>query len=406
MREKATMLMLSNICPYPPQSGDRIRVMSLLKGLSGRFHVVFVSLYDGREDPKAVETEIKNRCGCEEVILVPFRKSRIRALISGLLLFMPYRERLFYSGEFRKRVSDELKTGSFDVLYQHVLATHPKSWKEARGAGALSVLDQQNIYRNWWRNVMASDGNPFYRFIALLERLKEGMVEAGNLPGYDLNVCVSKEEMVATVEYGVPPSRIILGPNGVDAAAIPFDMLHEGPSQEAVFVGSMDLRMNADAVCYFGSNIWPLIKNELPDARFTAVGRNPSRRVLALDGVNGITVTGTVPDVRPYIVRANVVVAPFRQGAGTKLKVLEALSLGKAIVSTSLGCQGIETSHGENILISDTPESFAQSVVKVFSDAELRQHIGSNAFKLAAAKYDWKNICESIASAIYDRLWA
>lgn len=403
-KNKARMLMVSHVCPYPPQAGDRIRVMSILKGLSRKFHVVFLSLYDGDEDPKAIETKIKDRCDCAEVILVPFRKLRFKALILSILLFRPYRERLFYSREFRRRVRDELKTGRFALIYQHFLTTYPKSWKEARGANALSILDQHNIYKNWWRNVMASDGNPLYRFIALLEWLKDGLLEAGNLSGYDLNVCVSKDEMAATAEYGVSPSKIILGPNGIDVSTSTVQNLHRKSSNEVVFTGSMNLRMNVDAVCYFSSKIWPLIKNNLPNARFTVVGRDPPSKVLKLNGVDGITVTDTVPDVHPYLLRANAFVAPFRQGAGTKLKILEAFSLGIAVISTSLGCQGIEVDHGENILIADTPESFAESVVMVLKHSGLRKRLGANGLGLAVAKYDWKKICDDITDAIYNRL--
>ena len=150
---------------------------------------------------------------------------------------------------------------------------------------------------------------------------------------------------------------------------------------------------NKDAVTYLLEDIWPIIKAAVPDVKFYAIGQDPPRELLELSRNDpAIKVMGYVDDIRPYVARAAVYVVPLRVGGGTRLKVLDALAQGKAIVSTSVGCEGIEVTDGKNILIEDTIDGFANKTIELLKDESRRRRLGSEARVLAEERYAWGKI--------------
>jgi glycosyltransferase involved in cell wall biosynthesis len=158
-----------------------------------------------------------------------------------------------------------------------------------------------------------------------------------------------------------------------------------------VFTGKMDFRPNVDAVVWFCREVLPLVQRDFPSVHFFIVGQSPSRRVISLARNPAVTVTGYVEDVRPYISGALVYVLPLRMGGGTRLKLLEAMAMEKAIVSTSLGCEGFDVTHGRELLVADDAEGFAHLVVELLKDARRRERLGKEARRFAE-RYDWRNI--------------
>ncbi|MHB8509164.1 MAG: glycosyltransferase [Candidatus Dormibacteria bacterium] len=156
----------------------------------------------------------------------------------------------------------------------------------------------------------------------------------------------------------------------------------------AVYVGSMGYLPNVDAVTYFALEIWPRIRLSYPSATFTIVGK-ASPAVKRLERIMGIEVVGEVPDVRPYIDRSEVSVVPLRAGSGIRMKVLEAMVLGSAIVSTSIGCEGLTLTDGKELLIADHAEAFASAVVSLFESAEDRSRLGESARLAATERFGW-----------------
>ena len=161
----------------------------------------------------------------------------------------------------------------------------------------------------------------------------------------------------------------------------------------------MDYYPNIDAILYFASECWPLIRSSAPRVTWAIVGRNPPSSVLKLGKVPGITVTGSVSDVRPYLAAANVVVAPLRIGSGTRLKILEAFAMRKAVVSTSLGCEGLDVIPGKHLIVADQPEAFAQCVVDLLQDQDKRAALGSAGKEFARA-YSWQRIGDALVDAV------
>jgi glycosyltransferase involved in cell wall biosynthesis len=184
------------------------------------------------------------------------------------------------------------------------------------------------------------------------------------------------------------PMRVV--PNGVDTDFFRPSTGREDPAG-LLFTGAMNYAPNADGVLHFCTEILPAIHAAIPETSLAVVGRNPPPRIQGL-GTDKIAITGTVRDVRPWMHRAAVFVVPLRVGGGTRLKILEALACGRAVVSTALGCEGLDVTDGEDILIADTPAAFADAVVRCLRDPGLRQRLGSRGRTLVERRYRWDAI--------------
>ena len=165
----------------------------------------------------------------------------------------------------------------------------------------------------------------------------------------------------------------------------------------------MDWYPNEDAVAFFADEVLPRIQEKIPDVAFSIVGGNPSGRVQKLAERNGVVVTGRVPEIKPYFAEATVFVVPLRIGSGTRLKILEALAMGKAIVSTSVGAEGLDLKNGEEIFIADEPNAFADAVTRLLTDVQLRRRTGENGRTRVERDYDWRRIGEKL-HAVYAKI--
>jgi sugar transferase (PEP-CTERM/EpsH1 system associated) len=193
--------------------------------------------------------------------------------------------------------------------------------------------------------------------------------------------------------------------NGVDVAKFAPHSVDAGPRFMAVFVGAMDYWANVDAAVWFAREIWPQVKAALPDATFAIVGSNPVKEVRSLDGLDGISVTGGVPDVRPYIEGAALVVAPMRIARGVQNKVLEAMAMGKAVVSTPAGLEGIDAQVGAEAIAAASPDSFAREIIRLAEDEGGARKIGAAARARILSDYRWPQQLSRLDTTL-DRLIA
>jgi len=210
----------------------------------------------------------------------------------------------------------------------------------------------------------------------------------------DAVVAVSQPDADAIAQLDARIKPFVI-PNGVDCeyyAPAPERVAQPSSEWSCVFTGKMDFRPNVDACVWFADEILPLLRNEIPLAQVSFVGQKPNDTMLALRQRAGVTVTGFVPDTRPYIADAAVFVVPLRMGSGTRLKVLEAMALGKALVSTSFGVSGIECENGRDVLIADDAPAFARAIATLMRDKDQARALGENARKLAEEKYDWQKL--------------
>ncbi len=186
-------------------------------------------------------------------------------------------------------------------------------------------------------------------------------------------------------------TRCAVVPTGVDTEYYRPSATARVPNN-LVFTGSMDWLANQDAMLYFAAEIFPRIQAEIPNVALSIVGRNPPPRIRKLGETPGIHVTGTVSDIRPYVHGAKVYVVPLRIGSGTRLKLLEAMAMGKAIVSTGIGAEGLPVEHGHNIVLADTPAAFAAETVALLRDRERRGALGLNARETAERDHAWPQV--------------
>jgi glycosyltransferase involved in cell wall biosynthesis len=208
----------------------------------------------------------------------------------------------------------------------------------------------------------------------------------------------------AELRTAAPATPVDVVPNGVATAATGPARGEPDPAT-LVFTGSMNYPPNRDGALWFASTVWPLILRRRPDARLLVVGRDPPEDVRALAGEEGIEVTGSVPSVMPYYERAAVVVAPVRSGGGTRLKVLEALASARPLVSTTVGCEGIEVTPGEHLLVEDDPERFADAAVALLEDRDRGRALGEAGRRLAVERYDWSAL-GGLLEAAFERAGA
>lgn len=229
-------------------------------------------------------------------------------------------------------------------------------------------------------------------------------VQWQRLRSYERRACRTADKTVAVSDADaevlrklIPGLEPIVVPNGVDmehyTASVPSLPAGKGPGEaDLVFTAKMDFRPNVDAVLWFAQEVLPLIRRKSPETRFWAVGKSPHARLAPLAEDPAVVLTGWVDDVRPYIAASGVYVIPLRIGGGTRLKVLEAMAMGKAIVSTALGCEGFDLVPDQDLVIADTPSEFAAAVLALLRAPERREIMGRAARRFAGSRYDWRSI--------------
>lgn len=218
---------------------------------------------------------------------------------------------------------------------------------------------------------------------------------------HDFEHCVVMSETdQATLQSLDPSVQSWVVPNGVDTDHFQPARPEAVEAESAVFTGTMFWQPNVDAVIHFCGDILPLIQRKYPGVRVTIVGAEPTESVRRLGEQRGVTVTGSVKDVRQYMGRAAVVIVPIRLGSGTRLKILEAMAMGKAVVSTSVGCEGLEVTPGKDIEVADSPEAFAEAVCRLLGDPARRRALGEAGRRLVRSRYDWRIIARQ-QEAVY-----
>jgi glycosyltransferase involved in cell wall biosynthesis len=255
--------------------------------------------------------------------------------------------------------------------------------------GTVRILDEHNVEHRLLERIWRHERDPLRRIYAYVQARKFRRDELAACRHVDAVLTTSLDDRdLLTPDVDGTPVRVV--PNGVDT-----DFFRPGGGQEdpvgLLFTGAMNYAPNADAVLHFCTEILPTIHASIPETSLAVVGRNPPDRIQSL-GTDRIAITGTVRDVRPWMARAAVFVVPLRVGGGTRLKILEALACGRAVVSTSLGCEGLDVTNGDDILVADTPTAFADAVVRCLRDPELRRRLGGRGRALVERRYRWDAI--------------
>ena len=411
----ARLLILTPQLPFPPHQGTTIRNFNLIAGLAPRHDIDLLSLVQPT-DPAPAQTPLPALCRQVIVLPAPPPRPAWRRLLTTISTPLPDMAlRLAGVRAFQDTLLNLVQTTPYAVLQVEGIEMAPyvtwlqrqPAWASARQAGHLRlVFDDHNAETILQQRTALAD----LRHPARWAGAAYSLVQWRKLAAYEAALCRLADRVVAVSPADAdalrrlwPDIAVTVVPNGVDLQTFAPDCCAPAPEMTApalVFSGKMDYRPNVDAVLWFADEILPRVRAHEPAVHFWIVGQQPHPRLARLADRPDITLTGRVPDVRPFLVGATVCVLPFRMGSGTRLKVLEALALGRAVVSTTLGAEGFGLRDGHELRLADSAAAFAQVVVALLADAAQRARLGAQAHAFATANYGWERIVPRL-EAVY-----
>lgn len=385
------LLFLSITVPVPATDGGRLRVLNLLKQTAQRNRVTFLALETQPTDSEGIE--YLRSLGIEAHLVS--HTSRLppitfRSVSQAVFTRKPLTVARYDVPIFRRAFHSLLDTSSYDLIHYEMFHTGQYYLE----TNARSLLSLQNVDSHIWRRLREQTSNPLRRGLFRTQEYAFRQFERTMCTRFNLVACASgvDRDLMDEISPGLNSDVI---PNGVDTTLYQPDREVE---EEAtlIYTGSMDWFPNEDAAIYFIDDILPTIQKKRPNLKFYVVGQFPSERLKRYGNRPGVIITGRVDDVKPYIARATVYVVPLRIGGGTRLKILEALAMGKAVVSTSVGAEGLNLSAGDEIMIADESAKFADGVLQLMENGGMRRELGDNGRRRVETEYDWRRIGEKL----------
>ena len=376
---------------HPVDKGGRIRTYQMLRALREDHDVTYLTLDDGTAAPDAIGKSCEY---ASRVITVPFKPAErlsvsfFLELLENLGSNLPYAVQRYRSGALRARVIELSK--SADLVICDFLAP---SQNVPDGILIPTVLFQHNVEAKIWERHADVARDPLRRAYMTRQWRRMLKFEASECRRFDHVVAVSDSDAkIMRDEYGVPSVTYVA--TGVDTDY--FAPSKECRSEsEIVFVGTMDWMPNDDGVQWFISEVLPLVRNAISGVQLTIAGRRPSATLARLAArAGGVEVTGTVPDVRPYLARAALSIVPLRIGGGTRLKIYEAMAMGTPVVSTTIGAEGLPVRHAEHLLIADSPQDQADAIVQLLRDRVHAAEIAATALAYVRQNCSWTAVAK------------
>jgi len=380
----------------PVDTGGKIRSYNILRHLARQHEVILLSYYGGLRDLEYEAGIAQQLPGAQTIYTASPETTLTQSLdyLFRLPSYAPYAVNKFTHPRVRDAVSHHLVSKNLDVAVCDFLSA---SLNFPERSPTPVVLFQHNVETMLWRRMASTEQSALRKLSYTIEAHKMERYERRTLSRFRQVIAVSdvdRDEMLQLC----PDCAITVVPTGVDLEQYQAVPSAPGKPPLIVFTGSMDWEPNIDAVEYFCREVFPAILASFPDARFRIVGRNPHPRVQRLASAS-IEVTGTVPSVMDYLRSATVVIVPLRIGGGTRLKIFEGMAMAKAVVSTSIGAEGLDVTNGRDLLIADDPSAFAAAVLKLLRDPVLRKNYEENAAEVAA-RYDWSQIAQRFAQVL------
>ena len=351
--------------------------------------IAFVSL---RDDDSSVQGLARI---CRDVFTVPREKYyALSDLLQGLFTRTPFPVLNYTTSAMTRLIGQLIQKNHYDLVQiEDIMMCN----NTAGVSGVKIILDMHNVQSELMRRYALNERRFLRKIYARMTAGKLVRYESGVKSSFKMIFVCSEEDrrLVLRNNQAVPVAVV---PNGVDSKFFTAE-----PKQKEldriVFVGDLGYHANTVGVSFFVEKIFPLVRQQYQAIQFVIVGKNPSPQIAAYAS-DAITVTGMVADVRPYLESAKVVAVPLLTGGGTRLKILEAMAMGKAIVSTPLGSEGIPVEHNKHILLADTPELFAEGICELLKDGQKRQALGEEACKFVKTNFDWSVIGTRLINSV------
>jgi glycosyltransferase involved in cell wall biosynthesis len=398
------ILLLTQVLPYPPDSGPKVKTWNVLKYLAQRHEVTLASFVRGDQSDDVGQLARY----CCAVYTVPMKRGALldglamaRSLLSGQPWMMVRDDR----AAMRQLVDRLVKEVQFDIAHADQLNMAQYA---ARVPGAGKILDAHNALWLLYKRLCETMGPGLRKWLLRRDWQLLKKYEGRVCREFGAVLAVSEEDKIALMEAvidgkgpksGSPPQITVI-PIAVDTDEMSPVVRRPG-ADHILHIGTMYWPPNIDGILWFIREVYPSIRAKCPAVTFDVVGARPPQEIvdLAKDGT-GINVTGYVADPTLYLEQAGVMVVPLRAGGGMRVKILNALTQGLPIVSTSLGCEGIAVTHGQDVMIADHPHDFAEAVLQVLDRPAFAEQLGRNGRRLAEREYDFRQACLPI-EAVY-----
>jgi polysaccharide biosynthesis protein PslH len=388
------ILIVSPKVPYPATDGGRIAIFEPIRQLAERGHSVTLLALCPPQADEGDFAPLASRCQLE--LIRHDTRSHAAGAAANLLSPLPYTIAKYHSQALGRQLEWLVNAGRYDVLQLENLhsgvncpflaARHP-----------LPVLLRAHNVESLLAHRYAESQHGLRRLYARLHAAKLQRYEATISAQADACLAITHTD-AALLKQLNPHIKTYVVPAGVDLAHFEPQPGCEEPAT-VVSVAAMDWRPNVDAALWFCREVWPIVRQQWPLAQFYIVGKNPPPSIRTLDGQAGVHVTGFVADVRDYFARGSLFIVPLRSGSGMRLKILEAMAMGRAVISTTIGAEGIAVTPGRDILLADDAASFADAVCRGLADERLRATLGTNARQLVIAQYSWAHAADLLESA-------
>ena len=401
------ILWLSHLIPYPPKAGVLQRSYHLVREVA-RYHEVdllafnqinliqplFSSIEEGVEQAEKV---LKGYCGKIAFFDIVSDRGRWGKHLLALksLCREPYNINWLKSSAFANQFQSWLNIKKYDLVHFDTISLLP--YLSLLPTGIATCLDHHNIESHMLLRRSCKENNILKKIYFWQEGVRLARYERRFCPQFSLNITCSDIDTRRLLKIA-PQAKVKTIPNGVDLSYFHNRNVEES-GERIIFVGTMNWYPNIEAVHYIADKLWFKLKRKYPDLQCDIIGANPVDSIKRLGHeLDGFNVLGFVEDVRPYLERAAVYVCPIQDGGGTKLKILDAMAMSKAIVAHPLACEGIDVSDGKNVLLADTDASFLQHIECLFNSPSKRKVLGHNARQLIETKYGFDTIGKKLAA--------
>jgi sugar transferase (PEP-CTERM/EpsH1 system associated) len=396
-----TLLWLNAGLLLPLDKGGKLRTWHVMRHLAARHDITYLSFEDATQTD-ADRRGMREVCSRLETVPrsdAPKGTWRFYAGAAGYIVDQsPYAVAKYRSAAYRVRIEQLLATERYDLVVCDFLP--PVVNLPARLA-CPSIVFTHNVEAEIWRRHAEQAANPLTKYLMTQQWQRMLRFEADALARFDLVLAVSEADSETFARLYPRSLRTPVHAVQTGVETDYFTPPAAAPERaHMVFTGSMDWLPNEDGMTYFCREILPKIRQAEAGATLSIIGRAPTPAVRKLAEIPGVEVTGRVDDVRPHIARGSVYIVPLRIGGGTRLKIFEAMSMGKAVVSTTIGAEGLPVTNGRDIEIADDPSGFAQAVIRLIRDTDTRRSIETAARQLVVEKYDWSAVAEDFERAL------
>lgn len=396
------VLVITDRIPYPISSGGPLRIYNLVLRVAQHHEVWLAALSETPGQDEGTSHMQGLCCGVEVAVRSPRHPvAHLPGLVQYALQGKPLELKFGHSDELVSKVQGLSAAIDFDIVqieYSH-MAPYIEALPPKRRAKRILMF--HDVAFSKFERIARYETSRLRKVRPWLHSAMMHRWEPRYAARFDRCATVSDAD-AALLTTANPRLRVDVVPNGVDTRAYQ-PLPEEAGPPSLLFVGNMGYTPCVDAALYFHGEILPLVRERVPEVQLWIVGTNPAPEVRQLEG-EGVHVTGRVADVVPYYAQSTACVVPLRAGGGTRLKILEAMALGRPVVSTTIGCEGLGVTDGRDISIADSPGQFARKTVDLLTDRVLREQITTNARHLVADRYDWDDVAEHLMGIYADLL--